>query len=199
MDGYSRLVALLKVLLPLAALALLSTLFLLSRGVDPDATIPFAKTEIQDRLRERQITAPFFSGVTEKGEEILVTATAARPGIFSGNASADNLSGRITLVGGTLVFLSALKGTIEADKNRVSFQGTVDMETSQGFQMTSETLHSALDIVAIESPGLVKGTSPIGTFTAGMMLLTQGSETKDAVLQFKNGVKLIYDPKQIER
>ena len=58
MDRYSRMVTFLKVLLPLAALALLSTLFLISRGINTKATIPFAAHEIEERMRGQQITAP---------------------------------------------------------------------------------------------------------------------------------------------
>ncbi len=45
-DRYSRMVALLKVSLPLIALGILSTLFLVSRAVDPPMTIPFADSEV---------------------------------------------------------------------------------------------------------------------------------------------------------
>ena len=54
MDRYSRMIVWLKVLLPLMALALLSTLFLLSRNVDPLASIPFAQAEIDERLKEKK-------------------------------------------------------------------------------------------------------------------------------------------------
>ena len=92
MDRYSRMVALLKVLLPLAALALLSTLFLISRGVNIEATIPFADHEIEERMRGQQITAPFFSGTTAQGDEITVTASIARPGGPSSPAVATDLT-----------------------------------------------------------------------------------------------------------
>ena len=41
---YSRMIAWLKILLPLAALVLLSTLFLFARPRNPIATLPFATT-----------------------------------------------------------------------------------------------------------------------------------------------------------
>ena len=45
----SRVVAWLRVLLPLAALAILSTLFLLPKSHDPDAAIPYADVDA-DRM-----------------------------------------------------------------------------------------------------------------------------------------------------
>ena len=58
-DRHSRVVSWLKVLFPLIALALLSTLFLLSRAIEPQAVIPFADNEVQERLRDQHITGPF--------------------------------------------------------------------------------------------------------------------------------------------
>ena len=49
---HSRLVAILKVALPLIALALLSTLFLFSRKIDPEDAIPYATVDVEDRLRD---------------------------------------------------------------------------------------------------------------------------------------------------
>ena len=42
-DSYSRLVQIGKIVLPLVALGILSTLFLFSGEVDPEAAIPFAE------------------------------------------------------------------------------------------------------------------------------------------------------------
>ena len=96
MDLYSRMVAFFKVLLPLAALAILATLFLLSRGNDPDTAIPFTEKDVADRLRDQQITAPFLSGTAPNGDEIIVTATLARPGGQNTPAEATDVSARIT-------------------------------------------------------------------------------------------------------
>ena len=80
-DGYSRAVAIFKVLLPLAALGILATLFLISRGSQMDAVIPFAEDELNERTTNQQITKPFFSGTTAQGDELVVTADIARPAV----------------------------------------------------------------------------------------------------------------------
>ena len=61
-NAWSRWVALLKIVLPLIALALLSSIFLLSRTIDPTATIPFTEVDVEDRVREPRLTEPKFSG-----------------------------------------------------------------------------------------------------------------------------------------
>ncbi|MBL9052753.1 MAG: hypothetical protein JNN02_03385, partial [Tabrizicola sp.] len=45
-DAHTRVVTWLKVLLPLAALAILSTLFLLADQINPDDALPFAEVDV---------------------------------------------------------------------------------------------------------------------------------------------------------
>ena len=125
MDRYSRMVAFLKVLLPLAALALLSTLFLISRGMNTEATIPFAAHEIEERMRGQQITAPFFSGTTAQGDEIAVTASIARPGGATSPAVATDLVAVIRMADGGRLTLSSQSGDGQIDKDIPSLHGQV--------------------------------------------------------------------------
>jgi lipopolysaccharide export system protein LptC len=197
MDRYSRLVAWLKVLLPLTALGLLSTLFLLSRNIDPVASIPFAEAEIKDRLRDEQITAPFFSGTTDGGDRITFSAGTMRMGPGQGNR-ADNLSAQIDLASGTTVVLSSDEGSFDLVDGQSTLQGDVVITTSNGYRLTSDGLNADFDTLAIESPGPVTGNTPIGTLNAGKMRLERRADGQNAQLIFTNGVKLIYSPQNKE-
>jgi len=75
---YSRVVAWLKVIFPLSALALLSTLFLFARSIDPEQSIPFADVDVKELAREPRITAPEFSGMTADGAAITISAATAK-------------------------------------------------------------------------------------------------------------------------
>ena len=90
--GYSRMVAFLKVLLPLAALVLLSTVFLMSRSVDTKRDHPFA--EQGDGRPDARPTGDqtLFLGTTAKGDEVMVTALIARPGGGTTPAEATDLA-----------------------------------------------------------------------------------------------------------
>ena len=76
---HSTVVAWLKVALPLLVLAILSTLFLVSRTIDPSDAIPFAEVDIQDRVREPRLTNPTWAGVTDDGAALTIAASEARP------------------------------------------------------------------------------------------------------------------------
>lgn len=198
-DLYSRIIAYLKVLLPLTALGILATLFLLSRSEDPTATIPFAEADIADRMRSQQVTAPSFLGTTSKGEEIVITASLARPGNASTPAEAVNLSGRITMVNGQEVTLKSDTGRFDIPADMATFTGNVRITTSTGLLVLSDVLNIALDRVYADTPGTVDGSGPFGEFTAGQMEMSEKSPGGPVHMLFKNGVKLIYDPKQSER
>lgn len=197
MDRYSRLIAWLKVLLPLAALALLSTLFLLSRNIDAIGAIPFAETEIQDRLLGEQITEPFFSGTTRGGDQITFSARSVRLGDGHSNRTED-LSVDIVLSSGASVALSSGLGSFDVPGAHLTLQGNVIIATSNGYNLTSDTLTTSFDELSIVSSGPVTGESPIGTLHAGKLRLERLPDSENVQLNFTNGVKLVYRPKNLE-
>ena len=199
MDSYSRLVAFLKVLLPLAALGILSTLFLLSRSVDPTTTLPFGEAEISERLRDERITGPYFSGTTDTGDQVILTASSARPGGPGELAEARDLAAQIRLARGGTVTLNADIGSFDPAADLARFTGAVRVETATGYRLTTDMLESAVNTLAARSPGQIDGTGPLGRLSAGQMELVTDPDTGTAHMVFKNGVKLIYEPKQGER
>ncbi len=195
MDRYSRIVAYLKVILPLAALALLSTLFLLSRSIDPTATLPFARHEVEQRVRGQQITGPVFSGTTEDGDEITVSARLARPAGNGGLAEAEELHARMTLAKGGQIALTSQTGSVNPDTDEARFSGQVEITTSTGYTVRTERLDTTIGAFRASTPGTVQATGPVGELTAGRMEIGAKNAGEPVHMLFKNGVKLIYDPK----
>jgi lipopolysaccharide export system protein LptC len=199
MDTYSRIIAFLKVMLPLAALAILATLFFLSRSVDPTATIPFAEGDMADRLRDQQVTAPFFSGTTPKGDEVIFTASVVRPAVFGRPAEADNISARLTFADGARVTLDAAQGQVDVGQDTATFTGNVRIASSLGYRLSTDKMTASLSGVSGFAPGQVDGVGPFGTLTAGALEIGPQNPDGPVHIVFKSGVKLIYDPKQQER
>lgn len=199
MDRYSRTVAFLKVLLPLVALAILATVFLLSRTDDPIASIPFSDEDMTSRIKDQQVTKPFFSGTTPKGEEIMVTADIIRPGGAGQPGAADNLSARLKLQDGKQITLDSDQGVIDTATGTATFDGNVRIVTSTGLVVETERLITALTGIRGNTPGTVTGTGPMGDFTAGNMQIDAENGDGDVHMLFKNGVKLVYTPEKPER
>ncbi|GGX40260.1 hypothetical protein GCM10007385_04500 [Tateyamaria omphalii] len=197
MDGYSKLVAWLKVLLPLTALGLLSTLFLLSRNIDPVVSVPFADTEIQERLRGQQVTAPFYSGTSSSGDRISVSAGTMATADDQNNAATD-LAAHIDLSSGTRVVLFSDTGEFDLARGASSLAGNVVITTSTGYKLNSEELLTDFENMTMRSPGPVTGTGLSGTLEAGQMRLEKTDDGENAHLVFTKGVKLVYRPEELE-
>ncbi|MEM8654451.1 MAG: hypothetical protein AAGF36_06870 [Pseudomonadota bacterium] len=197
MDGYSKLVAWLKVVLPLTALALLSTVFLLSRNIDPMTAVPLAEAEIEERLIGQQITAPFFSGTSTSGDRISVSAGTMATATGHHNAATD-LAAHIDLTGGTRVVLFSDRGAFDMGVGASSLEGNVVITTSTGYKLNSEELLTDFERMTVESPGPVTGTGMTGTLEAGRMRLEKTEDGDNAHLIFTNGVKLVYRPEELK-
>lgn len=198
MDFYSRMIAFLKVALPLLALGILATLFLLSRGINFEAVIPFAEKEIASRMRDQQITAPYFSGTTPSGDEIMVNATLARPGGPDTPAQAKDVSARLRRADGTGMTLGSDLASVDGRADMATFSGNVRITTTSGLIVTTEELHTALAGISGSTPGTVAATGPMGELTAGRLEFGAKNGNGPLHMLFKDGVKLIYRPEKME-
>lgn len=193
---HSNAVAWLKIALPLLALAILSTLFLVSRTIDPSDAIPFAEVDIQDRVREPRLTNPTWAGVTDDGAALTIAASEARPEQANGAAaSAAALVADLQTPDGASAQLVAARGVFDTANKALEIDGGVTITTSTGYELQTEAMTAALDRTSLVSNTALTGRGPAGTLTAGAMELVQASDgTGSYVLVLKNGVKLVYQP-----
>jgi lipopolysaccharide export system protein LptC len=193
---HSRLVAWLKVILPVAALALLSTLFLVSRTIDPSDAIPYAEVDIEERIREPRMTAPTYAGVTTDGASVTVAADEARPAPEgSDTASATRLRAQIATPDGGQADLLADSGSLDAREGVLTLMGAVEITTSTGYRITTDQVTSALERTDVQTAGAISASTPMGDLTAGRMTLGEDAAASGSyLLLFQDRVKLIYRP-----
>ncbi len=189
---HSRVVAWLKVILPLIAIAILSTLFLVSRTIDPSDAIPYAEVDVEDRIREPRMTAPSYAGVTKDGTSISLVADTARPAGTEGAATADAVTATLTTPDGATTLITAATAALDSRTRRLDLGGGVEVVTAQGYRITTDSLSAALDRTRVESTGAISADGPLGRLDAGHMALSQRDE--GYVLLFQKGVKLVYLP-----
>jgi lipopolysaccharide export system protein LptC len=194
-NAYSRFVFWLKVLLPLAALAILSTLFLVAETLDPDKAIPYADVDVDRLIREQGITKPAFGGVTESGVRISMSANSVRRDKTDQQQFiGEELVALVELPKGTRIDIASPTGTIDSETREAVLDGGARLVTSQGYTIDTERLTARYDIVQAETAGAVLATGPGGQITAGRMTLERDTESGDYLLVFKDGVRLIYQP-----
>jgi len=199
-NAYSRVIAWLKLLLPLAALALLSTLFLVARTIDPTRAIPTAEVDVADLARDPRVRAPDYTGVTADGGALRVVAETAWPDL-DGQArmAARVVRGELVTPDGARYEMTALEGVIDAEAGRVVLDGDVVVSLPAGYTVRSARIETSLDASRLVSPGPVAMEGPIGQLSAGAMearaeVVGATDGDRRHVVVFTGGVKLIYDP-----
>ncbi|MDO5621759.1 MAG: hypothetical protein Q4G24_09845 [Paracoccus sp. (in: a-proteobacteria)] len=183
----SKVVAILRVALPLAALAILSTLFLLSRKADPDAAIPYVEGEL--RGDGPGITAPAYSGVADDGTQL--TFRAASVSQTGEGAAADQVSLNWLSPDGREAQARALTGSLDGD--RLVLDGGVRLSTSDGWQVQAPRLEGTTDRSTLDAPDGIAGQAPLGAIEAGAMRLSRNTDGH-TLLDFTGGVRLLYQP-----
>jgi lipopolysaccharide export system protein LptC len=118
-DSYSAFVVWVKTLLPIVALGMLSTIFLFSGKVDVTQSLPYAKLNIAEIVREQRITKPYFSGVSDNGTEITLSAAYASSDTQDSDIlNITDLSIILTSENAKTVRITAGLGILEAAKQK---------------------------------------------------------------------------------
>ncbi len=193
-NAYSRFVQWVKVILPLLALGLLSTMFLFSRTVNPEDAIPISEVDVEQIAKEQRLAAPEFSAVTSDGSTVTVRAAFARPDLTDARRlTAEDVDAQILTQEGLEINIEANEALYDGGADLLSLMGDVEVMTSTGYVLRTETLVADLEDTGLVSESEVMGNGPSGRLEAGRMELRGQSGSQ--VLVFKDGVKLIYDPK----
>ncbi|MEO0774543.1 MAG: LPS export ABC transporter periplasmic protein LptC [Pseudomonadota bacterium] len=192
---HSHIVGLMKIILPMTALGLLSTMFLFSDGFDPAEAVPITTIDLQQRAEDQGATHATFAGVTQSGDEVLLLTEHTRPSTTNSSIFlAEDVAAEYRLSSGTGIDITSLRGEMNQTSNSAVLEGDVLVETSTGYVITTDALNTQFDTLFAESPGPVEGVGPAGDLSAGRMVLEHNDETGTAHLRFTDGVKLVYEP-----
>jgi len=197
-SAHTRLVAWARIVLPLASIAILSSLFLFSKSHDPMRGVRMFEGDLAAFAERERITAPRFAGMTTEGIAIQLSAREAGPRPGQGPVfDALEIEARVDLPDGNSIDVIANRGTIDALEQMAELTEEITLETSRGFTARTFGLSFALDRLDIRSQGAISGSGPLGELSAGAMRLFRdtGAESSGYLLVFKGGVKLVYRPK----
>ncbi|GGE56449.1 LPS export ABC transporter periplasmic protein LptC [Actibacterium pelagium] len=195
-NTYSRFIALAKVLLPIAALAILSTIFLISRNVDPTASIPFAQVDVEQLLRDQGVSSPVYASLSGAGTAINFQATRVLPSTDETEETrAEDVRLLLSYPDGVVVNAKADQALFTDESQIARLSGAVEITTSEGWTMTTRELLSDLESAWLRSADTVNVTGPFGELVAGKMDIHEtNSDPVAHVVDFIDGVKLIYTP-----
>ncbi|TPE52574.1 hypothetical protein [Amaricoccus solimangrovi] len=197
-DFRSRLVAILKLGLPLVALGMLGALFLIQTDDGlPGGGITFTEGDMEALGEGLSVTNPILTGTSQGDDRFRFTADRVVPDAAPPTrADMTEVAGEINLVGGPRIDLSAPSAALDLETQRIALGGPVLIDTSDGYHMRAATMDVDLAQGVLEAGQSVETDGPLGTITSGTLRIEPSDpKTPDArLISFGNGVRLIYLP-----
>lgn len=195
-DRYSRGILILKLALPLGALILLSSLFLMSTDIDPSRAISNAAVDVTELAREPRISGANYAGVTDDGAALTIRAATARADPHGQlRLIMTDMDATLETPDGQTTAIRAGVGTLDRDAGQVTWERDVQVTAPQGYALRSDQLSGLLDNTRLWSDGAVMVQGPVGQITAGQFALELAADGDNTyVMLFSGGVKLIYSP-----
>ncbi len=185
-DGYSRLVTLLKIGLPLTGAALLGSV-----------------ADLEAMGTGLKVTNPRFSGASLDGDRYdFEAATVVPRDIAMEMAEVDALTGTIRFADGLAVDLEAPFATVDLTSETLLFDRGLAVRTNSGIEATAGSANMDLRQGVLHADGGIAAEAALGTIVSdrltiaartpgGVAALTEGS-----TLLFTGRVKLRYVPQE---
>ncbi|MDJ0639260.1 MAG: hypothetical protein QNJ20_10520 [Paracoccaceae bacterium] len=195
-DRYSRLILWLKVSLPLAALAILSTLFFVAETLDPESAIPYAEVDVARILRDQGVTGPTFGGITADGVAVALSATSIRPDAArANNWFGQTLTAKLELPSGAEITIDSPEGLVDAGNRQATLQGGARLESSTGYTVNTPSIVASFEDATVVAGEGVEAVGPPGTITAREVMLKRlDTEPPSHHLVFQGDVRLVVRP-----
>ncbi|MBA3325782.1 MAG: hypothetical protein H0T41_11165 [Rhodobacteraceae bacterium] len=193
---YSRIVAVLKVGLPLIAVAMLAGLFFISDDGRTEGELVFSPADLAALGEGMRVTRPVFSGVTDAADRFRFTAREVMPDAAPPTrAEIVALEGRIDFAEGPGVDLSAATGTLDLESQVLTLAGPVRVTTTDGYDFAAERVKVDLAAGGMRAAGSVAGAGPMGRIDAARLTVTTPEGGGGAhMFLFEEDVRLVYDP-----
>jgi lipopolysaccharide export system protein LptC len=192
---YSRLVAVLKIGLPLLALGLLSSLFLLSTDDDFEGGLVFSESDLEALGQGLRVTGPVLTGRTRGEDPFRFTAEIVIPDAAPPTrATISQLDGQVEFIGGPVVDIEAPDADLDLERQVMALWGRVTVRSDDGYTIVADRMEVDLVSGAMTAEGAVDGRGPMGTIASETMAVVPAAADPDRrVFSFGNGVRLVYD------
>ena len=189
----------LKVGLPLTALALLASVFLLSLRPELREGLTFSEADLRALGSGLAITNPRFSGSSIDGDLYDFEAKSVEPRDETLDAAKiDALTGTIRFQDGLLVDLEAPVADVDMVTETILWAEGLSLVTSDGYTAEAERADMDLNAGIVRGSGGIEATGPMGNITSRQLTISgtggiDGLREGSSVV-FTGNVKLRYVP-----
>jgi len=188
----SRMVALLKRVLPLAALAALALVALWPQiaGMEESVRVAYRKPSLAVPGGAASVVEPRFQGTDERGRPYTVAAESALQPAGETAVALTRPRGEVTLEDGAWVLLEARAGSFDRASRRLTLTGDVTLFHDSGYEVRTES--ALVDLRAGTAHGRqpVAAQGPAGTLEASGFSITDRGD----VLTFGGPARMLLVP-----
>lgn len=178
--AYSRLISWLQVLLPLLALAVLSTLFLVPKTIQPAQELRYSEVDVDSLAREQRISQPNFHGVTSQGDALSISAESAVPDPGDpSHVTGEVVRAEIALRSGDRIDIAAAAMEVNPRQGQAALTGDVRITSQSGYEITTEILRVSLTQTHMSSETPTRITGALGEISAGGFELKEHETASD--------------------
>jgi len=191
-NSYSRMVAWLKILLPLIALGVLGTVFLFNSEDSFEAGFTFSRADIESLESGSFIKNPQVNGITKKGEPFYLLADEIRPMASDESLFViTNLNVEFRFSSDIWAKVTSESALMDVTAQTVWFESGGRLETSDGNVAVVDTLHLLMASGELQGSGIV-ANGPLGRVSADNFRV-ESNDGENRVLWFENNVRMLYD------
>ena len=195
---YFRVINFLKIALPVVGVGLIIAMFILSRDQVSKAVLPLDKNKFEHELAKQQINQLYYSGQTDAGDELALSAQAAAESLEGQDKlEMKSVSATVKTKYGIEINATAQFGEYSYSEKLLKMSGSVLISSSTGYQLSTPALLVSTDGTYILGVGPVEGFSPMGKIQAGKIEIKRESANAPMQLWFSEKVMIDYEPKEI--
>lgn len=188
-DTYTRVVSTLKIVLPMIALGLLGTVFLITADDGFDTGFSFTQADFDALEEGNGLTNPRINAKTSRGDTFTLTAERISP--QSGDVKvliASNLSANLMSEQGRGAEVVAEVALLDLTKNVLVLSLGGNLVTSDGYDASVESLAVNIDTGTI-SGDRIEAAGPLGDISADNFRITIDDD-ENQVLWFEKNVRV---------
>lgn len=185
-SSHDRLIAILRITLPMAVGVLVAFLAFAPLTVGRDISFVLSKDRV-DVARERmRVTAAVYRGNDNQGRPFeLDAASAVQQTSRDPIVKLTTLDAKIQQTEGPAT-IKAGYGRYDMNTQNIAIDGPVKFDTADGYHITTSNVLLRMEDRSLESRGDVQGTMPLGHFTADKLR----AKLDDRVVQLEGHVRL---------
>ena len=196
-EVYSRWVGILKIVLPLIAVGLLSTVFLVQKEDTFEGGLVFSKIDMATLGDGLTISNPRFSGITTGGDTFTLAAARAIPDSSKPKVvEMTELAADLSYADGTIVNATAAQGIARIPEQKLDLNGGFEALSNNDYTFRSTGGQLDLRSGDFESFGTVRMTGPGQVLEAGRLRIATDAADGRRLFHFENGVHLTYTPER---